>query len=78
MEVFFFLIVIGVLAYGAFMIWIMVCRPEQYQAMVQRKHEERMAKLAQEEAKRKEAAGGLLAGLAKAAIEAAMRGRGHH
>lgn len=70
-----FLIMLG---YVGLQAYVFFAKPEMWEKMQERKHQERMAKLAEEEAKRKAAAGGLLVNVAKAILSAAVKGKPHN
>jgi hypothetical protein len=70
-----FLIMLG---YVGFQAYVFFAKPEVWEKIQERKHQERMAKLAEEEAKRKAAAGGLLVSVAKAVLLGAVKGKRHN
>jgi hypothetical protein len=71
------LFIIGVIAYVAYHAYIFFCRPEQWAEMQRRKHEREMAKAEERKAKAGRIAGGLVGGIAKAVLGAAIKGRHH-
>jgi hypothetical protein len=78
MEIIGCLFVFGGVAYVGFHAYLFFAKPELWAQMQQRSHEARMAKLAEEEAKRKAATGGLLAGIARVVIDTALKGKPHN
>ena len=66
------------IAYAAYRGYIFFCRPEQWAEMQRRKHEREMAAAEERKAKAGRIAGGLVGGIAKAVIGAAIKGRHHH
>jgi hypothetical protein len=58
--------------------YIFFCRPEQWAQMQRQKHEREMAKAEERKAKAGRIAGGLVGGVAKAIIGAAIGHRHHH
>jgi len=71
------LFVFGGIAYLAYHAYIFFCRPEQWEEMQRRKHEREMAKAEERKAKAGRIAGGLVGGIAKAVLGAAIKGRHH-
>jgi hypothetical protein len=75
---FFILLILGLICYGAFRAYVFFYRPEQWEAEQRRKHEREMAAAEERKAKAGRMAGGILGGIAKAVLGAAIKGRPHH
>jgi hypothetical protein len=71
------LFILGVIAYAGYHAYIFFCRPEQWAEMQRRKHEREMAAAEERKAKAGRIAGGLVGGIAKAVLGAAIKGRHH-
>jgi hypothetical protein len=77
-ELIVFLLVLGGLGYFAYRAYVFFYRPEQWAAEKRMKHEKEMAAAAERKAKAGRIAGGILGGIAKAVLGAAIKGRPHH
>ncbi len=72
------LFVLGVIAYVGYHAYIFFARPDLFAEMQRRKHEKEMAAAEERRAKTGRIAGGILGGIAKAVLGAAIKGRPHH
>jgi hypothetical protein len=53
-------------------------RPDQYEAMLQREHQKKLARVEASKGKTGRLVGGILGGVARGVIAAAIKGRPHH
>jgi hypothetical protein len=65
-------------AWISYRAYVFFYRPEQWAAEIRMKHEKAMAAAAERTAKAGKIAGGILGGIAKAVLGAAIKGRPHH
>ena len=72
------LFVIGLIGYVVYHAYVFFARPDLWAEMQKRKHEKAMAAAEERKAKAGKIAGGILGGVAKAVIGAAIKGRPHH
>jgi hypothetical protein len=72
------LFVLGVIAYASYHAYVFFARPDLFAEMQRRKHEKAMAAAEERKAKTGRVVGGILGGVAKAVLAAAIKGRPHH
>ena len=72
------LFVLGLIGYVGYHAYVFFARPELWAEMQRRKHEKKMAAAAERKAKAGRVVGGILGGVAKAVLGAAIKGRPHH
>jgi len=73
-----FLFIVGGIGYLGYRAYVFFYRPEQWLAEKRMKHEKEMAAAEERKAKAGRIAGGIVGGIAKAVIGAAIKGRPHH
>jgi hypothetical protein len=72
------LFVLWVVAFVGYRAYVFFARPELWAEMQRRKHEKEMAAAEERKAKAGRVVGGILGGVAKAVLGAAIKGRPHH
>jgi hypothetical protein len=72
------LLILGLIGYAGYQAYIFFARPELWAEMQRRKHEKQMAAAEERKAKAGRITGGILGGIAKAVLGAAIKGRPHH